>query len=86
VDVVFSTNGEQANRVVECPKYKGDTNYIETRYYRLKHGGARVSLTVRDEPWKKRTLSQMVARLGSVYCQYQGVCEKVVDIAIRSRK
>jgi hypothetical protein len=82
IDHWFTPGGVQVSRVVKCEKLKGDTNFIEYRYFEARHGAVCVKLTVFDAPEKKRTLDDLLVHLRSHYGKYQGVCQQVADLVV----
>jgi len=80
IDHIFPARGTQVARVVKCAHYKGDTNFMEYRYFEGRKGAVCVKLTVFDFPKEKRTLDHLLAHLRSHYGKYEGVCQQVADL------
>jgi hypothetical protein len=67
--------------VLECAKYKGDTHFIESRYFPAGDGAICVQLNLFDWPGKQRTLKQLLKHLRSHYGMYEGIGDQVAEIA-----
>src|SRR5262249_53085542 len=72
VDTITGLTGREIPRTVKWVTYKGDTHYIETRYFGVSKGLVGVEFDVWDWPDKKRKAVQWQSHLQTHYGKYEG--------------